>query len=92
MAALETAHPTAPVDGIHLAVTQLYAISKVDMFMSTVLGKASTDASWKLNVTLPNGATVAQPVVTKVSNAFLAVFLKSVLRETLVFNVWDLVR
>lgn len=88
---LEAANPNAPVDGIHLALTQLYAVAKSSVFMHGILGTVSTDSTFLLPVTTPSGETVSQPVITSVSHVYFVSFLRGVARETLTFSVWDLV-
>ena len=88
---LKAANPNSPVDGIHLALTELYAIAKSDMFMNGILGKVELDQSYSLSVTTPTHATISQPVITSVSHVCFAYFLRGVARETLTFSVWDLV-
>ena len=88
---LEAANPNSPVDGIHLAVTQLYALAKSDVFMNGILGTVSTDPSFSLSVTTPSGETISQPVITSVSHVYFVSFLRGVARETLTFSVWSLI-
>ena len=54
-AALETDHPTAPVDGIHLAATEFYANVKGDLFMNGILGTVTQHPTFTIPVTLATG-------------------------------------
>ena len=73
------------VSGIHLAVTELYAQAKSNMFMNGILSSANTDPSFTLSVQTPAGL-VEQPAITSISHVYFVAFLTGVDRETLTFS------
>ena len=80
-AQLKAANPNSPLDGIHLAVSQLYQSTRTDPYFSGVFGQ----------ITPPGPGSNHSALIGSMSHLKSTYLLDGVERKTLNFRIWEFV-